>query len=224
MSMGIQGTGSSNAATSTFPEFAGRRFWSYGPDPWDRTNNLVANWVWDLPKASRLVGGSLVHWVFDDWQFSGVSSFVSGTPVGVSMTLSDGANLTGGGDGGTILKTGNAVLPKDQRTFNEYFNTSVFARPAVGNIGSGAGASVYAFRGPGINNWNFTFIKNIRFKEKVDLQFRWEMYNAFNHTQFNSVNATAIFNAQGVQTSSTFGQLSGADTPRLQQMTLRLSF
>jgi hypothetical protein len=94
----------------------------------------------------------------------------------------------------------------------------------VGNIGSGAGASVYAFRGPGINNWNFTFIKNIRVKEKVDLQFRWEMYNAFNHTQFNGVNATAIFNAQGVQTSSTFGQLNGADTPRLQQMTLRLSF
>jgi len=63
-----------------------------------------------------------------------------------------------------------------------------------------------------------------KFKEKVDLQFRWEMYNAFNHTQFNSVNATAIFNAQGIQTSSTFGQLNGTDSPRIQQMTLRLSF
>ena len=224
MSMGAQGTGSSNAATSTFPEFAGRRFWSYGPDPWDRTHNLVANWVWDLPTASRLVRGSLVHWVFDNWQFAGVSSFVSGTPVGVTMTLSDGANLTGGGDGGTIVKTGNAVLPKNQRTFSQYFNTAVFARPAVGNIGSGAGASIYAFRGPGINNWNFTFLKDIRFKEKVNLQLRWEMYNAFNHTQFNSVNATAIFNAQGVQTSSTFGQLNGTDSPRIQQMVLRLSF
>lgn len=224
MSMGIQGTGSSNAATSTLPEFAGRRFWSYGPDPWDRTNNMVGNWVWDLPKASSLGGGPVVRWLFDDWQVAGICSFVSGTPVGVTMTLSDGANLVGGGDGVTVLKTGNAVLPKGQRTFYEYFNTAVFARPAVGNIGSGAGASIYAFRGPGINNWNTTFIRNVRIKEKVTLQLRWEMYNAFNHTQFNSVNSTAIFNAQGVQTSPTFGQLNGADSPRIQQMLLRLTF
>jgi hypothetical protein len=224
MSLGTQGTGSSNAATSTLAEFAGRRFWNYGPDPWDRTHNLVGNWVWDLPKASSLVNRSAVRWILDDWQIAGICSFVSGTPVGVTMTLSDGANLVGGGDGVTVLKTGNAVLPKDQRTFTEFFNTAVFARPAVGNLGSGAGASIYAFRGPGINNWNVTFKKSIRLKDKVALQVRWEMYNAFNHTQFNAVNSTAVFNAQGAQTSSTFGQLTGADSPRIQQMTLRLTY
>ena len=224
MSMGVQGTGSSNAATSTLPQFNDRHYWSYGPMPWDRTHNVVANWVWDLPKATRLVPSPLVRWVFDDWQFSGVSSFVSGPPMGVGMTLSDGANLTGGGDGGTILKTGNAVLAKSQQSFAQFFNTTVFARPAVGDRGSGAGASIYAFRGPGINNWNFTFMKNLRIREKVALQFRWEMFNAFNHTQFNAVNTTATFNAQGVQTNSTFGQLSGTDSPRNQQVMLRLSF
>jgi hypothetical protein len=67
-------------------------------------------------------------------------------------------------------------------------------------------------------------MKNLRIKEKVALQFRWEMFNAFNHTQFNAVNTTATFNAQGVQTNSTFGQFSGTDSPRNQQVMLRLSF
>ena len=165
-----------------------------------------------------------MKWVFDDWQYSGIVSFVSGSPRAVSLSLSDGADLTGGGDGNTVVMTGAAILPKDQRTFSRYFNTGVFARPARGELGSGAAASVYAFRGPGINNIDMTFFKNIRVKEKIAFQLRWEMYNTFNHTQYNGVNTTAQFDARGALVNTQFGQVTSARDPRIQQMSLRFSF
>jgi hypothetical protein len=116
------------------------------------------------------------------------------------------------------------MLSKDERTFDRFFNTSVFARPARGQLGAGAAASVYAFRGPGINNIDMTFFKNLRVKEKVQFQFRWEMYNAFNHTQFNGVNTTAQFDARGALVNQQFGMITSARDPRIQQMSLRIRF
>jgi len=200
------------------------RYWNYGPAGYDRTHTLTGNWVWDLPKASRLWDNAVVKWVFDNWQFSGICAFVSGAPQGVSLSLADGADLTGGGDGTTVVMTGRAILPKSERTFSRFFNTSVFARPAKGERGSGAAATRYAFRGPGTNNWDLTFFKNIPLKERVNFQFRWEMYNAFNHTQFSGVDTTARFDAQGRQINTRFGELTSARSARIQQLALRISF
>ena len=204
--------------------FLSPRFWNYGPGGYDRAHTLSVNWVYDLPKASRNWNNPLVHWVFDNWQFAGDCAFVSGSPQGVSLSLADGADLTGGGDGNSVVITGPAMLSKGERTFDRFFDPSVFARPAKGSYGSGAGASRYAFRGPGINNWNLTFFKSIPVKEKVRFQFRWEMYNAFNHTQFNGVDTTARFDAAGRPVNTRFGQITGARAPRTQQLALRLSF
>ncbi len=127
-----------------------------------------------------------------------------------------------------LLRAGQRVATIDldtrQRTFSRYFDTSVFARPGRGERGSGAAASRYAFRGPGINNWDLTFFKNIPVKERFALQFRWEMYNAFNHTQFNGVDATARFDAQGRQINTRFGEITSSRSARFQQLALRLSF
>ena len=76
----------------------------------------------------------------------------------------------------------------------------------------------------GINNWDLTFFKNIPVKEKLAFQFRWEMYNAFNHTQYNGVNTTAQFDAKGAMVNTAFGQISSARDPRIQQMSLRVTF
>ena len=69
-----------------------------------------------------------------------------------------------------------------------------------------------------------TFVKNIPIREKVKFQFRWEMYNAFNHTQFTGANSTAQFDAKGSLVNTAFGQLNSARDPRIQQMSLRVSF
>ncbi len=200
------------------------RYWNYGPVTYDRTHSLVFNWVYNLPNVGTYMGNSISKLMFDNWQVSGIASFVSGSPRGVGLSLSDGADLTGGGDGNTAVMTGPAMLSKSERTFDRFFNTSVFARPAKFERGAGAAASAYAFRGPGINNWDLTVFKNIPVKEKLAFQFRWEMYNAFNHTQYNGVNTTAQFDAKGAMVNTAFGQITSARDPRIQQMSLRVTF
>jgi hypothetical protein len=216
--------GYGDAYDAGIARFNDPHYWNYGPLSYDRTHSFVANWVWSLPKATALWRNPVVKIVLDDWQYSGILSMISGSPRSVSLSLSDGADLTGGGDGNTVVMNGSAILPKGDRTFDRFFNTGVFARPARGQLGAGAAATVYAFRGPGINNIDMTFFKSIKVHEKVSFQFRWEMYNVFNHTQYNGVNTTAQFDAAGRLVNTQFGQVTSARDPRIQQMSLRLSF
>jgi hypothetical protein len=164
----------------------------------------------------------LTRSALDNWQVSGIASFISGSPASASCGTTTGVNITGGGDGYQCIITGNAVLSKGDRTFNHYFNTSVFAMPAVGTIGNQWTSSFY---GPGVNDWDISFMKNIPIKEKVTTQLRFDMFNAFNHTQFSSVNTSATFNpTTGQQVNTAFGQLNGDSGPRIIQVALRLSF
>ena len=67
-------------------------------------------------------------------------------------------------------------------------------------------------------------MKNFSIRERMRVMFRWELYNAFNHTQFSSLNTTARFDPAGNQVNSTFGQVTGTYNPRQMQASLRFSF
>ena len=61
-------------------------------------------------------------------------------------------------------------------------------------------------------------------RERINTQFRCEAYNAFNHTQFSTVNSTARFDAAGTQINAALGNYTAARRPRYIQLALRLSF
>jgi hypothetical protein len=104
---------------------------------------------------------------------------------------------------------------------DRFFNPTVFARPAQGTIGN---APKDVFRGPGINNWDLSIFKNFPVTEQMRFQFRWEMYNAFNHAQFTSVDTGARFDVAGNQVNTRFGALTGTRDPRSMQGSLRFIF
>ncbi len=56
------------------------------------------------------------------------------------------------------------------------------------------------------------------------LQLRWELYNAWNHTQFSSVDTSARLTPDGQQTNTRFGALTAARNPRQMQLALRIVF
>lgn len=213
------------------------RIWNYGKAGFDQTHIFVLNYTWDVPRASKLVDNMVVKAFFDNWQVSGITAFVSGTPAGVGFSTVDGSDITGGGDGARIMITGNAILPKDKRVNAQlangligtplWFNTSVFARPVPGNFGN---APKDVLRLPGTSNFDLSIFKNIPLKSEARfLQFRWEIYNLFNHTQFSGVNTTAQFSApdaNGVvtQNNANFGLVTSAREPRYMQMSLRFTF
>jgi hypothetical protein len=120
----------------------------------------------------------------------------------------DRAGIGGGGQRPDVV--GPLTIEK---TLARWFSTTAFGNPALGTFGT-AGRSL--IRGPGINNWDISFIKRTDFTERVSMQFRAEFFNLFNHTQFAGVNTS--FGAPA------FGQVTSARDPRITQLALRLLF
>lgn len=194
---------------------------NYGLSASDQTHVFNVNYTYDLPKLSSLIDNGFVREVFDGWEFSGITTFASGTPQGISYST-PGTDLLGGGDPGRVDLIGPVQLDRSARTFNKYFATQNVVKPAKGDLGN---AGRVNFRGPGINNWDMNLSKTFPLaSEKRNLQFRWEAYNVFNHSQFSGVNASATFNAAGVQTNPNFGRITSARNPRIMQGSLRFSF
>jgi hypothetical protein len=80
-------------------------------------------------------------------------------------------------------------------------------------------------RNPGVNNWDLALAKKFPMKnEKRYFEFRWEAYNALNHTQYASINTAARFDPNGNQTNALFGTVISTRTPRVMQGSLRFSF
>jgi hypothetical protein len=212
------------------------KIWNYGEAGYDHTHIFRIYWNYNVPRASSIVHNKLVKGLFDNWQISGIFTAQSGAPLGVSYSYSPTQDITGTStDSGRPFLIGSAVLPKDQRNAGGNlmaFNTAAVAAPwpslcEVANppaICWGT-AGKYAFRGPGIDNFDISLFKNMPFKEgRFRAQLRLEAYNAFNHTQFSGVNTGATFSTAGVQTSGTFGTYSTAANPRQLQLALRLMF
>lgn len=198
------------------------RAWNYGKASFDQTHAFVLNYTWDLPAASKLVPHRLVRVTLDNWQFSGITTLASGMPMGIGFSTVDAADITGGGDGVRPNVTGRAQLAHGNRTFDRWFDPTVFARPARGDAGN---APKDVFRGPGFNNWDLFFFKNVPIQsERRYLQLRWEMYNAFNHTQYMGVDTGARFDAAGRQVNTRLGQVISTRTPRVMQASVRFTF
>ena len=211
------------------PAFAPRHAYSYGLASYDRDHSVVINWLWNIPGGSKLWDSVITRQVLDNWQISGIASFVRGQPYGINLNTS-GVDLTGGSDGPRALITGNPVLPHGKRGVLEYFNTSAIQEPAVNTPNSAGQYSTFVgnagkvvFRGPGTNNWDVALFKNIPIKERVTIQIRTEFYNLFNHPSFNSVDNEAIYSS-GAQVNGTFGELNGDAGTRQIQVSARISF
>jgi len=96
------------------------------------------------------------------------------------------------------------------------FNTACFSMPALGQLGN---APRRFFYGPGIENFDLTLIKHVKFDQKRDLELRLETFNLFNHPQFYGAGAV-----DGNIASPTFGNIEAAAAPRFIQLAAKFSF
>ncbi len=199
------------------------KVWNYGKSAFDHTHIVKAHWTWNLPRASQVWNTGLVRKLLDDWTISGIDTFQSGAPLGIGLSFAYSVDITGSPtDGARVVVVGDPTLPKFMRTFSQDFNTRAFAPPAVGTFGN---APKDVIRGPGLNNWDISFFKKVPLPgERLKLQFRGEFYNAFNHTQFRSLDTGARFDQQGNQVNSRFGEFTDAWPARRVQLALRLTF
>jgi len=202
------------------------RRWNYGKSGFDRTHNVTANFLYDLPKFSGAWNNAFSRTAFDGWQIGGVAIFLSGAPTGFGASFVQAIDLTGGsGIDSRVNLTGNPSLPFGRRDPMRFFDTSVVQQPPLAAFGIG-NAPKDAVRGPGLNNWDLSLYKNFAWGpgESQKVQFRFETYNSFNHSQFNGIDTGSRWDAQGRQVNQRFGQAISTAAARRIQLGLKFAF
>ena len=187
----------------------------------------VFSYTIEIPKASRfLLPNAVGRQILDGWQILGVSTMANGQIGNVGFTTTDNFDFSGGGEvcGTGIVQTGNATLPRGQRSVDQWFNTSVFQRPSGrGDLGNNCNNG--KFKNPGFHNHDLSVFKRFPLmSEKRSLELRVETFNTFNHTQFSAIGTTAQFTPAGAQTNTSFGRATAAREGRRMMMGLKFVF
>ena len=168
--------------------------------------------VYEIP---ALRSSSFMHAATANWRLSSQYQAQSGFPFTVSV-FGDTANT------GTVLGenpvranvTGEPVFGPGTRTASEWMNPAAFATPAAFTFGNAGRNSV---RGPGMQTMDLALDRKFTVTERVNLQFRAELFNALNHTNLGIPN-------RFVNTPQ-FGTITETATPnREAQLSVRLSF
>jgi len=167
--------------------------------------------------------------VLGGWQISGIWQAHSGNPTWlVSGTTT--AWDTRGQDYPTYAAGHDSVTTKDWRnayqghaglpgSTSSYLDASEFVATPQGQKG-GIGRNPTGMFYPGWNNWDTSLSKSFNLTERLGMQFRWEMYNAFNRETFHDFD-----NCWCGGNNPTFGQFyDSASTPRTMQLAVKLSF
>jgi hypothetical protein len=182
----------------------------------DLAHRFVMGYVYELPFGrNRRFGGNWSKWLdlaVGQWQFNGITTFQSGTPIGMSVSNTAGIynqTLFANNNG----KSGKLSGPVHQR-LNRYFDTSVFSQPPPFTFGNMT-PRVPDIRVDGIRSHDLSLFKDFRILERLRAQFRGEFLNAFNTPRFGGPNTSV--------TSSSFGVISSqANAPRQIQFGLKL--
>ena len=85
--------------------------------------------------------------------------------------------------------------------------------PAIGTFGNMGRNAIY---GPGQYNVDLSLMKTTQMTERTTLEFRWELFNAFNHANLGNPNTT--FN------SPAFGRIDSVTGPRIMQVGAKIIF
>jgi hypothetical protein len=191
----------------------------WGSSTFDTRHYMTSYLTYDLPHWTKIASG-----IANGWQFNSLLTFTTGSPVNIVA----GTNVSGTGEGkDRVDLAGNpyASIPALTNTLAvQYFNPAAFAKPAAGSFGNLGRDAIY---GPGFGSVDFSIFKKIPITERISGQFRVEIFNLFNRT--NWANPTATL------TSATFGELTqtkngssapglGFGEPRNVQLALKVFF
>jgi carboxypeptidase family protein len=202
-----------------------------------RPHSLVINYNYEVPNASGKWNNLFTRLALDGWQISGITTIQSQVRGGFTYGFTNApvSDLSGNGYSGfpnnndnmRVILTCDPNLPASERTFDRQFRTECIAPPGGPGDPYYLGTSTNdEYDPPGYINHDITFFKNFAIGSRM-LQFRAEMYNAFNLTQYEAVDRGAIFDYRtGQQTDTNFGRVTGVrpSTNRVIQLGVRFRF
>src|SRR6266536_2209225 len=209
----------SSAGDPNFPQNSNNVQAERGRSNFDVRHRWSVSYSYDLPFGkgrAHLADSGWITAILSGWQSFGIVTLQTGRPFTVALL----PEIDNSGTGRSILGFGANDRPNvvgdpsvSPRTLEQWFNTAAFAFPPLGSFGN-AGRNILT--GPGYQNLNASLLKNTPLSERFNLQFRAEVFNLFNHPNFNLPD-----NFLG---SPTFGRITSAREPRHIQFGLKLLF
>jgi hypothetical protein len=192
----------------------------YGRASFDVRHAAVIQATYDLPfgRNDASQARSWVQRLIGNWQLSGIQTVQSGLPFTPQLSY----NPSNDGD------TRNPVRPSWNPNFtgpiilggpNQYFNPNAFIQPLPGTYGN-VGRNI--LQAPGLTETDLSLTKLFSVTERLNLQFRTEVFNVFNHTNFNAPNPVVYAAATGGPSSTAGVITSTTTTSRQIQFGLKL--
>ena len=223
----IGNTGGSNEAQTAQNPFDFSQ--DHGNNAFDVRHSINASALYELPFGrgrKYLADGGVADYILGGWEIGGVVNSRTGLPIDVTLGRNDLAYQVNGTNkfvnaamvaNGAILTTPvvnnpyggafrNNRRPNVVAGVNPFLSTgdgkyilnpAAFSIPAPGTFGN---LGRYALHGPALNQVDFTVHKKFTVTERVNVEFRAELYNVLNHTNFSNPAAT-LGNALGTGTN-----------------------
>jgi len=185
----------------------------------DQRHALSISYVYGLPFFKGATGPA--HVALGGWQVSGITVVQTGNPVSVTNGTNFGDNAGVGNGVGTSSRPDQVSSPNTGFSANQnpsipgplLYNPAAFALPTGLTFGNVGRDTLYL---PRRTNFDFGLFKRFTFTERTGLDFRWENFNLFNHSEFNGMSTSFG--------SSNFLYANSAHFDRKMQFGLRLFF
>ena len=208
-------------------------------------DSFTASILYDLPFGKGKAYGSNwsgpVNTILGNWRLNVIEKATSGFPL--FMTASNNSPFVGSGvyfqwngaslnrpnevgdpnKPGPVAANPNCAAPTQVHTLAHWFNPCAFMDAPAGELGNSGRTPLY---NPGFVNTDFSIIKDfpLSFREGMNLQFRAEFFNLFNHAQF-FLAGTSATQMQDVDSPTSFGIVNQTvNNPRVIQFALKLKF
>ena len=174
----------------------------YGNSAINVAQVFTFSYIWDIPFLKNDHG--FKGTALGGWKYSGITAIQSG------ISLTPGLSVANQG----LASRPDLVSPISYpKTPGQWFSTSSFAVPGYGYFGNAANGSL---TGPGLVTFDMALYKDFRIGEHQAFQFRAELFNIFNHTNFSGISTTLG--------AGNFGQATSALDPRIVEFALRYHF
>jgi len=167
-----------NFATAAFPQDSTNRKAEKGPSTFDTRHRWTTALNYQVPTI-----GFLPKLLGDGWQWNTIFTLQSGRPIGI-VNSNDTSGTFNFHQRPNVVAGVNPINP-NWTPDKGYLNPNAFAQPAGGTFGNFGRNQVY---GPSFKNVDFSLSKIFELREALKLQFRWEVFNIFNHPNFSLPN------------------------------------
>lgn len=184
----------------------------YAVSNFHRAARFTGSFNYQLPSPAR---SGFLKYAANGWQTNGIITLQSGAPLtiatGVDNSFSgiaqDRVDIVGNPDLGSDRPKAEKII--------RWFSTGAFRENAPGTFGT---LGRNTARSPGMAVVDFSAFKNfpMPYAESHKLEFRFEVFNLFNHANLGNPNVSLA--------SSVFGRITSAADPRILQLGLRYSF